>query len=146
MLVNAWNSNFTSTSGRPWPACKTCTPVRNHSRAYITQQFLSSSKCRGERTLTCAATVSRGTWRSTFLPDYYVWKISITCSSAHQCLPFFADREVYRGVYGEWEVEESDVKEVLGYRAGISVAAAGASGWLIAKLSLRFKNSKCLSV
>ncbi|CAL8468689.1 g8229 [Coccomyxa elongata] len=33
-------------------------------------------------------------------------------------------REVYRGVYGEWEVEESDVKEVLGYRAGISVAAA----------------------
>lgn len=34
-------------------------------------------------------------------------------------------REVYRGVYGDWEVEESDVKEVLGYRAGISVGAAG---------------------
>ena len=38
---------------------------------------------------------------------------------------FVTDREVYRGVYGEWEVEDSDVKEVLGYRAGISVAAAG---------------------
>jgi len=34
-------------------------------------------------------------------------------------------REVYRGVYGDWEVEDSDVKEVLGYRAGISVGAAG---------------------
>ncbi|KAK9914886.1 hypothetical protein WJX75_001918 [Coccomyxa subellipsoidea] len=32
-------------------------------------------------------------------------------------------REVFRGAYGEWEVEESDVREVLGYRAGISVAA-----------------------
>ena len=34
-------------------------------------------------------------------------------------------REVFRGAYGEWEVEESDVREVLGYRAGISVAATG---------------------
>ncbi|EIE22348.1 hypothetical protein COCSUDRAFT_33484 [Coccomyxa subellipsoidea C-169] len=33
-------------------------------------------------------------------------------------------QEVFRGVYGDWQVEESDVREVLGYRAGISVAAA----------------------
>ncbi|CAL5221533.1 g3742 [Coccomyxa viridis] len=31
--------------------------------------------------------------------------------------------EVYQGAFGEWSVEESDVKEVLGYRAGLSVAA-----------------------
>ena len=33
--------------------------------------------------------------------------------------------EVYQGAFGEWRVEESDVKEVLGYRAGLSVAALG---------------------
>ncbi len=38
-------------------------------------------------------------------------------------------QEVFRGVYGDWQVEESDVREVLGYRAGISVAAAGDHVW-----------------
>ena len=32
---------------------------------------------------------------------------------------------MYKGVYGEWRVEESDRLEVQGYRAGLSVAAAG---------------------
>ena len=32
---------------------------------------------------------------------------------------------MYKGAFGEWSVDESDVKEVLGYRAGLSVAAAG---------------------
>ena len=36
-----------------------------------------------------------------------------------------AGSEVYQGAFGEWSVEESDVKEVLGYRAGLSVAALG---------------------
>ena len=33
---------------------------------------------------------------------------------------------MYQGAFGEWSVDESDVKEVLGYRAGLSVAALGA--------------------
>ncbi|KAK9812459.1 hypothetical protein WJX73_001370 [Symbiochloris irregularis] len=32
--------------------------------------------------------------------------------------------ETYQGVYGPWKVEESDRQEVLGYRAGLSLAAA----------------------
>ena len=28
-------------------------------------------------------------------------------------------------MYGDWQVEESDVREVWGYRIGLSVAAAG---------------------
>ena len=32
---------------------------------------------------------------------------------------------VYKGVYGDWRVEDSDVREVQGYRAGLTVAAAG---------------------
>lgn len=33
--------------------------------------------------------------------------------------------ETFQGVYGPWKVEEADRKEVLGYRAGLSIAAAG---------------------
>ncbi|KAF5839535.1 hypothetical protein DUNSADRAFT_508 [Dunaliella salina] len=33
-------------------------------------------------------------------------------------------KEVYQGTFGPWSIEEEDVKEVLGYRAGITVAAA----------------------
>ena len=36
-----------------------------------------------------------------------------------------AGSEVFKGVYGDWRIEESDVREVWGYRAGLSVAAAG---------------------
>lgn len=37
-----------------------------------------------------------------------------------------AGDEVFKGMYGDWRIEESDVREVWGYRAGLSVAAAGA--------------------
>jgi len=47
-----------------------------------------------------------------------------------------AGSEVYQGAFGEWRVEESDVKEVLGYRAGISVAAVGMSSPLMRTPSL----------
>ena len=33
-----------------------------------------------------------------------------------------SDAEVYSGMFGEWRVEEQDVKEVTAYRLGISVA------------------------
>jgi len=40
--------------------------------------------------------------------------------------PLCAGSEVFKGMYGDWRIEESDVREVWGYRAGLSVAAAGA--------------------
>lgn len=33
--------------------------------------------------------------------------------------------ETYEGAFGRWSVTSEDVAEVYGYRAGISVAAAG---------------------
>lgn len=33
--------------------------------------------------------------------------------------------ETYQGMYGPWRIEEADRQEVLGYRAGLTVAAAG---------------------
>lgn len=38
-----------------------------------------------------------------------------------------AGSEVYKGAFGDWSVDENDVKEVVGYRAGLSVAALGGS-------------------
>lgn len=35
--------------------------------------------------------------------------------------------EVYQGRFGPWRIEQQDVVEVWGYRAGLSVAALGAS-------------------
>ena len=47
----------------------------------------------------------------------------------HLLDPFLATRfpgtVVYQGRYGDWSVEEEDVREVLSYRACLNVSAAG---------------------
>ena len=37
----------------------------------------------------------------------------------------FAEKPVYKGVYGDWSIEPEDVREVVAYRAGLNVAALG---------------------
>ncbi|KAK9829113.1 hypothetical protein WJX72_003956 [[Myrmecia] bisecta] len=44
-------------------------------------------------------------------------------SSHPVCAAAQTEDPVYKGIYGDWQVEESDRLEVLGYRGGISVAA-----------------------
>ena len=39
-------------------------------------------------------------------------------------------------MYGDWSIEESDVREVWGYRVGLSVAAAGEHPPTCARLCL----------
>ena len=34
-------------------------------------------------------------------------------------------KPVYKGIYSDWTVEEEDVREVVAYRAGLNIAAAG---------------------
>lgn len=40
--------------------------------------------------------------------------------------PVVLAETVYQGMFGNWSVDELDIKEVYGYRAGISVAALSA--------------------
>ena len=44
-----------------------------------------------------------------------------TCSAASQG----SGTPVYKGVYGDWTLEQTDVDEVTGYRAGLTIAAGG---------------------
>ena len=44
-----------------------------------------------------------------------------TCGAASQG----SGSPVYKGVYGDWTLEQSDVDEVKGYRAGLTIAAGG---------------------
>lgn len=43
---------------------------------------------------------------------------------------------MYKGMYGDWSVEDEDVREVVAYRAGLNVAALGTVTDLYAALSL----------
>ena len=54
---------------------------------------------------------------------------TLTADSAHKQLQscYFAatEKPVYKGMYGDWTVEDDDVREVIAYRAGLNVAALG---------------------
>ena len=54
-------------------------------------------------------------------------------------------KPVYRGIYSDWTVEQEDVREVLAYRAGINVAAAGEACNAFVMLSSSTALSCCLS-
>ena len=35
------------------------------------------------------------------------------------------EKPVYKGMYGDWSVEDDDVREVIAYKAGLNIAALG---------------------
>ncbi len=58
--------------------------------------------------------------RTSHVPDRAMPSLSV-CNAASQG----SGRQVFKGIYGDWTLEQSDVDEVKGYRVGLTIAAAG---------------------